>query len=89
MTSFLFTIAYNFLSFLINHLPSGGVFPTEVHSAFSTLGGYVGMFDVFVPISTLLYCLLLLFSVEIGVFAFKTIKWLVSHIPLIGGKGNH
>jgi hypothetical protein len=44
--------------------------------------------DVFVPVSVMLWCLTLVFGVEIAIFGFKTIKWIISFIPLIGGKGN-
>lgn len=89
MINFLAEILYSFLNFIINHLPSGGGFPTEVHEAFGTLGNYVGIIDVFVPLSIVIFCLTLLFSVEIAIFGFKTIKWIITHIPFIGGKGNN
>jgi len=88
MISLLLFLVSGFLAFIIGLLPTGGVFPSEVHSAFSTLGGYVGLIDVFVPVSVLLWCLTLVFGVEIALFSFKTIKWLISHIPIIGGHGN-
>jgi len=88
MITLLLNAVYSFLQFLIGIIPTGGVFPSEVHSAFSTLGSYVGIMDVFIPLSVLLYCLTAIFTVELAVFTFKTIKWLISHIPLIGGKGN-
>lgn len=79
----------SFLAFLIGLFPSGSGFPTEVHSAFSTLGGYVGLIDAFIPVQTMLWCLTLIFGVEIAIFGFKTLKWIISHIPFIGGRGNH
>jgi len=88
MISFLLFAISGFLSFTIGILPTGGVFPTEVHTAFTTLGDYIGFFDVFIPISTVLFCLTLVFGVEIAIFGFKTVKWIISHIPIIGGKGN-
>jgi len=89
MITLILLAVYSFISFLIGILPTGTGFPSTIHSAFSTLGGYVGIFDVFIPISTLLFCLTTIFGVEIAVFGFKTLKWLISHIPIIGGKGNH
>jgi len=88
MISGIITLAYDIASFGINLLPTSTGFPTEVHSAFSTLGGYLGIMDVFIPLSLLLFCLTTVFSVEIAVFAFKTGKWILSHIPVFGGKGN-
>jgi hypothetical protein len=88
MITGLINIIYYLLVGIINIFPSGTGFPTEVHTAFSTLGGYVGLMDVFVPVSVMLWCLTLVFGVEIAIFGFKTIKWIISFIPLIGGKGN-
>ena len=89
MISAILNGVYNFLNFIIGLFPTSSGFPEEVHSAFSTLGGYVGLIDVFIPVQTLLWCLTIVFTVEIAVFGFKTLKWLLSHIPFIGGKGNH
>jgi len=89
MITLLLIAVYSFVSGLINLLPKGTGFPSEVHSAFSTLGSYTGILDVFIPLSTLLFCLTTIFSVELAIFGFKTVKWLISHIPIIGGKGNH
>ena len=88
MINFIVSIVYNFLAFLIGLFPTGQGFPTEVHSAFSTLGGYVGLLDPIIPIATMLWCLMLVFGVEIAIFGFKTLKWIISHIPFVGGKGN-
>jgi hypothetical protein len=79
---------YSFLHFLIGLFPVGNGFPSEVHSAFTSLGGYVGLIDAFAPISVMLWCLTFIFGVEIAMFGFKTLKWLLSFIPIIGGKGN-
>jgi len=89
MINFLVQQLYNFLHFLIGLFPVGTGFPTEVHSATTTLGGYVGLIDVFIPVSVMLWCLTFVFGVEIAIFGFKTIKWIISHIPFIGGKGNN
>jgi len=89
MLNFILTQLYNFLQFLINIFPTGTGFPTEVHSAFTTLGGYVGLMDSFISVQTILFCLTIVFGVEIALFGFKTIKWIISHIPFVGGKGNH
>ena len=88
MINFLIQQLYNFLHFLINLFPNGTGFPTEVHTAFTTLGGYVGLIDVLIPVSVILFVLTLVFGVEIAIFGFKTLKWIISHIPFIGGKGN-
>lgn len=61
--------------------PSGSPFPTEVHNAFSTLGGYVGLIDSFVSVKTILFCLILIFSTELIMFIFNITKWIFSVIP--------
>jgi len=88
MINGILNMVYSFFNFLIGLFPTGVGFPTEVHNAFTTLGGYIGLLDVLVPVSTMLWCLTLIFGVEIAVFGFKTLKWLISHIPFLGGKGN-
>jgi len=89
MINFLLNILYKFLNTIIGIFPTGTGFDSSVHSAFTTLGSYLGVMDVFVPISIMLYCLTTVFSVEIALFGFKTVKWIISHIPWFGGKGNH
>jgi len=88
MISLILLAVYTFISSIVGLLPTSSGFPSEVHDAFSTLGGYVGIFDVFIPLSVLLWCLTAIFGVELAIFGFKTLKWLISHIPLVGGKGN-
>jgi len=81
------TLAYNSLSWIVNLLPASSGFPQEAHAAMTGLGGYLGVWSPILPISTLLTCVGLIFSVEIGIFGFKTVKWISSHIPFIGGRG--
>jgi len=88
MINFILLAVYTVVNWAINLLPTSSGFPTEVHTAFSTIGGYLGIMDVFIPLSTLLFCLTTIFGVEIAIFGFKTVKWIGSHIPWIGGKGN-
>jgi len=88
MITFILNVIFNFLQFIINLFPTGTGFPTAFHTAATTAGGYLKMIDGLVPLSTLKTVLLLVFSVEIIIFTFKTLKWLMSHIPYIGGKGN-
>lgn len=88
MVNFILNVTYNFLQFLINLFPVGEGFSTEVHTAFQTLGGYMHILDPIVPWATLLTCLTLIFTVEIGIFGFRSVRWVISHIPFIGGKGS-
>jgi len=79
--------AYWILTSILSIFPASSGFPSEVHSAFSYFGGYVNMLDVLVPVDTLLICVGLVSIFEISVFGFKTFKWILSHIPFIGGRG--
>lgn len=72
---------YKFLNFIISWFPAGTGFPVEVHNAFETLGSYVGFIDVFIPLTALLFCVKFLFAVEVGIFGFKTIKWILGFVP--------
>jgi len=85
-TAFL-EFAYTALYQVLQWLPQGGGFPTEAHTAVSYLGQYVKMLDPLIPTSTLLVCVGIVFGVEIGIFTFRTVKWLLSHIPQFGGRG--
>lgn len=87
ITSFFITIAYYVLSLIISIFPSSTGFPSDVDTAVSSIGGYLGILDPLVPISTMLTILTLIITFELTVFAFKGMKWLFSHVPFIGGKG--
>jgi len=81
------TISGYVLAVLVNLLPVSTGFPASVATAFTTLGSYVGVLDPIVPIDTLRTVLVLLVSIELIIFTFKTAKWLFSHVPLVGGRG--
>jgi len=82
-----FRIVYWFANGLIQVFPVSQGFPEEAHGAASYIGSFFGMFDPLIPMGTLLTVLTLVFGVEIAIFGFRTLKWLISHLPLIGGKG--
>jgi len=86
MFTALLNAIYSFLQYIIALFPVGSGFPGEVHTAFSSLGGYLHILDPLVPISTLLSCVTLIFTVEIAIFGFKSFNWVKSHLPFIGGK---
>lgn len=87
ITNAFIDFAYFLINGIINFIPHSEGFPQAFHDAMSGLGGYVDIWSPVVPMSVLLTCITLVFSVEIGVFGFKTVKWVISHIPWIGGKG--
>jgi len=83
----LLIIAGFILTSVISVFPVSTGFPTEVTTSISTLAGYVALINVLLPVPTLATIIGLLVSVEIAVFGFKTFKWLISHIPFVGGRG--
>lgn len=88
MFNFIANTIFNFLQYIIDLFPSSTGFPSSFHTAVISLGGYLHILDPLVPINIMLTCLTLIFSVEVGIFGFKTLRWLISHIPFIGGRGN-
>jgi len=80
-------IAYTVLSWIIGLFPDSVGFPEEAHTAMTSLGGYLGIWSPILPIDTLLTVVTLTLSVEIGIFGFKTLKWIISHLPWVGGRG--
>jgi len=87
ITTLIINLAYSLLSGIIALFPIGEGFPSDAMSAMTTLGGYLRTFDPIFPTQTLITTLTILFLVELAIFAFKTIKWIISHIPWIGGRG--
>jgi len=87
ITSFFITISYFLLNGILSIFPLSSGFPSDVDTAVSSIGGYLGILDPLVPIPTMLTILTLIITFELAVFAFKGLKWIFSHIPLIGGKG--
>ena len=85
-TGFVYIGSY-ILQLIVSILPTSTGFPPDVASAFATMGGYVQMLDTLLPISTLATVLGIIVSVDVAIFGFKTFKWLISHIPAVGGRG--
>lgn len=75
------------ITIIASVLPTSSGFPTEVSSAVVTMGQYARVLDLLLPVSTLAQIIALVLSVEVGIFAFKSFRWLISHIPFIGGRG--
>jgi len=80
-------LAYYVLALVVGFFPTSTGFSTDVTTAFSTFGGYVKILNTLLPISTMASVLVILMSVELIVFGFKSFKWIISHIPFVGGRG--
>lgn len=87
ITNAFLTISYSILHWLINILPTSTGFPQEAHTAMESLGGYLGIWSPVLPISTLATVVSFVLAVEVGIFSFKSVKWIISHIPIVGGRG--
>jgi len=87
ITGALINFAFFLINGIVNFLPHSEGFPQAFHDAMSGLGGYVDIWTPVIPMDVLLICVTFCFTVEIAIFGFKTIKWVISHIPWIGGKG--
>jgi len=87
ITTGIILIGYTLLSWLIGIFPDSTGFPDAAHEAMAGLGGYLGIWSPILPIATLTTVLTLVFGTEIAIFGFKGVKWVISHIPWIGGKG--
>jgi len=75
------------LNWVINLFPNSDGFSSAFHTAVSTLGGYLSIWSPILPIAVLTPLLTTVVGVELAIFGFKTVKWIVSHIPYVGGKG--
>jgi len=80
-------VIYWFVSGIIGWFGNSTGFPPGAFSAVSTMGGYLDTLSPIVPVGTLLITVTLASSIEIGIWFFKTFKWIISHLPFIGGKG--
>jgi hypothetical protein len=84
-TAFVYLASF-ILGLIVGILPTSTGFPSEVQSAFDTMAGYVQILNTLLPIGTLATVLTLLVATDIIIFGFKTLKWLFSYIPFIGGR---
>jgi len=87
ITTAFFTMAASSLNWVLGFLPAAATFPADAHTAASALGGYLGILSPIAPISTLLTLVGLVLTIELSLFAFRSFRWVASHLPYIGGKG--
>jgi len=80
-----------FSAFLLNTVlsifPDSTGLPTGFTSSLSYIAGYVGILDPLVPLSTLATCFAIVLTYELSIFAFRGFRWIISHIPFVGGRG--
>lgn len=87
ITTAFITLAFYIVSMLLGIFPDGAGFPDTIHTAAQALGGYLGVTDAILPVTTLGQTIAVVFSVELIIFGYKTLKNFATHIPFVGGKG--
>lgn len=55
--------------------------PSDIASSISTVAGYLGSIDSFIPIGTILTIFGTILSIELGIFTYKIIMWLIKRLP--------
>lgn len=80
-------IASKIVTWILSLFPISTGYPSSVFDIAQTVGSYLYTFDFVLPISTLYTCFFLFLSVQLSIYAFKSAKWIISHIPWIGGRG--
>jgi len=87
ITNALILVALFIINLIVFIFPASTGFPDEVSTAVTALGGYAGIVNPIFPLDTLATILGLVITFELVVFAFKGLKWVMSHIPYVGGRG--
>lgn len=87
ITSFFVSFAAYVLQSIVLLFPASEGLPSDVSAALTQFGGYVGILSPILPISTMATVFALVITFELSVFGFKGIKWLISHVPFVGGRG--
>lgn len=84
ITGALIEIANTIIEAILSVFPTSSGFPSDVQTAFTYLGGYVGMLDPLIPIDTLGTVVGIVLTVELIIFSFRAITWIFSKIPVVG-----
>lgn len=83
----IFNLAYYVINFILSIFPVSTGYPTAAFTAMTQLGGYYNSLNTILPVSTMSQALVILLIAEALIFGFKNFKWIISHIPFIGGRG--
>lgn len=89
MIDALLSTAINWFTILVSLFPLANVnIVNEINEFMTTFRGAMSIANVFFPVSTLMWALGLILTVEIALFTFKLWKWIVSNVSLgfLGGK---
>lgn len=85
ITSAVLTILKDLLDAVLSPLLSQSDVVLDPHltSAVSNVQGFINTLDPIFPITTLLACIAIVLAVELAIFAYKAIMWLIKKIPMI------
>lgn len=86
VSSFIVFVTY-LLSLVVGLFPTSTGFSSGFSTAASQMSGYVGLINTLLPVDTLAIAISTLVTVQLSVFGFKSFKWLLSHLPIVGGRG--
>jgi len=84
ITEAFINIAYYIISLIIAIFPQSTGFPSQVTTAFTYIGGYLGILDPLVPISTLVQTVSIVIGVQLLILTFRMVQWAYSKLPFIG-----
>jgi len=84
-SAFIYLGAY-IVNMLLYPFPLSDGLPSEATSAISSLAGYINILSPIIPISTILQLIALMITLELAFFSFKAFRWIISHVPLVGGR---
>jgi len=84
ITSFLLFFANYALQTFVSFLPFSAGLPDDVASSLHSFGGYVGILDPILPITTMATVFALVVSFELAILTFNMLRWIVGYIPFIG-----
>lgn len=79
--------AYYVVSLLLVVFPASDGFPADVLTAFTNIGGYTAIINTLVPLGTLSTIIGLIIAVELLIFAFNALRFIMGYVPVVGGKG--
>lgn len=74
------------VNFLLSFLPLNYVVNAGVASAFSSAGASLWTLHAFIPIDILFTAVFLVLMSELFILQFYFWRWVVSHLPWIGGR---
>lgn len=85
ITSWIFTLGNFILTTVLTPLTNQTdvVLPANLVTSITNVQGFYSTVNPIFPISTLLACIGIILTIEIAIFAYKVIMWLIKKIPMI------